>query len=259
MGHAFLLTLEFNGAGFCGWQRQREGHSVQGTVEAALERLAGSPVKAVAAGRTDSGVHAVGMPVTTTMPEKWHSPDLLRALNAVLPPTIAVRAVRQVKAGTCARRSAAGRRYRYDIGTDGTARSPFRSGVEWPLARQLDLGVLRRSASVIHGEHDFVAFAAVGEPKPHYRCKITEADWQQLSPGQLRFTIAADRFLHHMVRFLVGTMVEVGLGRREEGLMSKLLLATDNHSTPAPAPPQGLFFLSAGYPEEIYIGEAATW
>jgi tRNA pseudouridine38-40 synthase len=259
MGHAFLLTLQFDGTDFCGWQRQREGNSVQATLEEALGKLAGGPVKAIAAGRTDAGVHAEAMPVSTTMPERWTSAELLRALNKLLPQSVAVSRVRTVREGTDARRAATGRRYRYRIGTDNAARSPFRLRTEWSLGRPLDRGALDRAAGVLRGDHDFRAFAAVGEPKPHYRCRITEATWEETAPGRLQFMIAADRFLHHMVRFLVGTMVEIGLGRQEEGLMPRLLAATDNQQTPAPAPPQGLSFVSAGYPDSLFLGEDARW
>jgi tRNA pseudouridine38-40 synthase len=259
MGRAFLLTLQFDGTEYCGWQRQRAGRSIQGEMETALGRLAGGPVRAVAAGRTDAGVHALGMPVSTVMPLRWESAELLRALNALLPASIAVTAVREVQPGTNARRSALGRRYHYDIGTDGSCRSPFRSRVEWPLGRPLDAGALERVASVILGEHDFRAFAVVGEPKPHYRCRVQEARWQPHGGPGLRFVIAADRFLHHMVRFLVGTMVEIGLGRRREEEMAELLLLDHNHHTAPPAPAAGLWFREAWYPETIWIGPEVTW
>lgn len=259
MGRAFLLTLQFDGTEYCGWQRQREGRSVQGEVERVLQRLAGSRVRAVAAGRTDAGVHALAMPVTIAMPERWTAAELLRAMNALLPVSIAVSAVRAVRPGTDARRSASGRRYRYDVGTDGSCRSPFRQRTEWPLGRALSLGALERAASVLPGEHDFRAFAVVGEPKPHYRCRVLEAAWHEIEPGRLRFTIAADRFLHHMVRFLVGTMVDVGLGRREEGDMARLLHRTDNSETSPPAPAAGLAFVAAWYPDDIWLEESATW
>ena len=259
MGRAYFLTLQFDGTDFCGWQRQREGRSVQGEVERVLGRLTGGPVKAVAAGRTDAGVHAAGMPVSVTVPPRWSAAELLRAMNALLPDAIAVRSVRAVRPGSDARRSASGRRYRYDIGTDGSCRSPFRRRTEWPLGRALSLGALERAASVLPGEHDFRAFAVVGEPKPHYRCRVSEATWREIEPGRIRFTIAADRFLHHMVRFLVGTMVDVGLGRREEGDMATLLTRTDNSDTSPPAPASGLTFVSAWYPDDIWLDEEATW
>jgi tRNA pseudouridine38-40 synthase len=259
MGRTFLLTLQFDGTEYCGWQRQREGRSVQGEMEAALGRLAGGTARAVAAGRTDAGVHAIGMPVTTVMPHRWESADLLRALNALLSSSIAVAAVREVRPGTNARRNALGRRYHYDIGTSGASRSPFRSRTEWPLGRALDLGALERAASVILGEHDFRPFAVIGEPKPHYRCRVQEARWQSHQDRGVRFVVAADRFLHHMVRFLVGTMVEIGLGRRPETEMSELLALDHNHRTASPAPASGLSFVEAWYPESIWAGPEVCW
>lgn len=259
MSRAFLLTLQFDGTEYCGWQRQREDRSVQGTVEEVLSRLAGMPVKATAAGRTDAGVHALALPVTATMPSRWESSELLRAANSLLPSEIAVAAVREVRPGTDARRSAVGRRYRYDVGMDPSARSPFRSRTCWALGKRLDHGALRGAAGVIAGEHDFRAFAAVGEPKPHYRCTIREADWQLRDDGVARFEISADRFLHHMVRFLVGTMVDIGLGRRQEGDMTELLQSRDNSLTSPPAPASGLSFLAAAYPDDIWAGPEAAW
>src|SRR5690606_16997024 len=127
MGRAFLIKMQFDGTENCGWQRQILGRSVRGTGVEAVDRFAGGSVKAVAAGRTDAGVHALGMPVTVEMPQRWESADLLRAANALLPPSIAVTAVREVRPGTNARKHATGRRYQYDIGVTPAGRSPFRS------------------------------------------------------------------------------------------------------------------------------------
>lgn len=259
MERTFLLVLEFDGTDFCGWQRQPESRSVQLVVEQALGRLAGSARRVVGAGRTDAGVHALGMPVSTTMPPRWEPSELQRAVNAVLPSDVAVRAVHEVAAGTDARRAALRRRYRYDIGTDVRCRSPFRVRTEWGLGRPLDLDVLNRVAGVLLGEFDFRAFAVVGEPKPHYRCRIVEASWAPQESSQLRFTIAANRFLHHMVRMLVGTMVDIGLGRRPESDMARLLTLSHNAETSPPAPAAGLSFVEASYPESIYLTERATW
>jgi tRNA pseudouridine38-40 synthase len=259
MERALLLFLEFDGTEFCGWQRQTHGRSVQLVLESALTELAGRETRAVAAGRTDAGVHALAMPVSTTMPPRWTCPDLLRALNAVLPREIAVREVRAVVPGTDARRSALERRYQYDIGIDAAARSPFRSRSEWQITKPLAHDAMQRAALTLTGEHDFRAFAAVGEPKPHYDCTVSEAHWQQLDATRIRFTVAANRFLHHMVRMLVGTMVDIGLGRRPEADMTALLLRRDNSETSAPAPAAGLFFLSARYPDSCFLNERAAW
>ena len=259
MERALLLFLEFDGTDFCGWQRQARGRSVQLVLEGALSELAGSARKAVAAGRTDAGVHALAMPVSVTMPERWTCSELLRALNAVLPREMAVREVRAVSPGTDARRSALERRYRYEIGIDAAARSPFRSRTAWAIAKPLSQDAMQRAADLLAGEHDFRAFAAVGEPKPHYDCTISEARWQQPDATRIRFIVAADRFLHHMVRMLVGTMVDIGLGRRAEGDMARLLERRDNRDTSPPAPAAGLSFLSARYPESCFLPERAAW
>jgi tRNA pseudouridine38-40 synthase len=259
MERTLLLFLEFDGTDFCGWQRQPQGRSVQQVLEGALSTLADRPCKATAAGRTDAGVHALAMPVSVAMPSHWTCQELLRALNAILPSEIAVREVRAAAAGTDARRSALERRYRYEIGITAAARSPFRSRTEWSLGRPLAHDAMQRSADCLCGEHDFRAFAAVGEPKPHYDCTITEATWQQTDPARLQFTVAANRFLHHMVRLLVGTMVDVGLGRRSETDMTLLLARRDNSATSPPAPASGLSFVSARYPEQTFLAERAAW
>jgi tRNA pseudouridine38-40 synthase len=258
MERALLLFLEFDGTDFCGWQRQARGRSVQQVVEAALSQLAGKPCAAVAAGRTDAGVHALAMPVSTTMPQRWTCRDAVRALNAVMPSDVAVREVRAVHSGVNARRAALGRQYRYDVGVTGLTRSPFCARTQWPLARELAVDSMQQAADALPGTHDFRAFAAVGEPKPHYDCSIGEARWERYD-NVVRFTIAADRFLHHMVRMLVGTMVDVGLGRRPPADLKSLLTRTDNSATSPPAPAAGLTFVSATYPDSCFEGECATW
>jgi len=259
MERALLLFLEFDGTDFCGWQRQTRGRSVQMVIEGALAELAGAPRKAVAAGRTDAGVHAVALPVTTTMPPRWSCAELLRAMNAVLPADVAVQEVRAVTDGTDARRSAIERRYRYDIAVDRRGRSPFRSRTEWWLGRALDVDGMQRAGDLLMGRHDFRAFAAVGEPKPHYDCTVSEAGWRTRDNGRLRFTIAADRFLHHMVRMLVGTLVDIGLGRRPGDDMETLLARHDSDDTSPPAPACGLSFAAARYPEACFLEERAAW
>jgi tRNA pseudouridine38-40 synthase len=259
MERALLLFLEFDGTEFCGWQRQTHGRSVQLVLEGALTELAGRARKAVAAGRTDAGVHALAMPVSVEMPQRWTCRELLRALNAILPSEIAVREVRAVVPGTDARRSALERRYRYDIGIDLAARSPFRARTEWQITHPLSHAAMQRAALTLAGEHDFRAFAAAGAPKPHYDCTVSEAHWQQPDASRLRFTVAANRFLHHMVRMLVGTMVDIGLGRRPECDLAELLLRQDNSDTSPPAPAAGLFFLSARYPDTCFLNERAAW
>jgi tRNA pseudouridine38-40 synthase len=250
----FLAVVHFDGGRFVGWQRQREGRSVQGEFEQVLERLAGGPVAAHAAGRTDAGVHALGLGVSFSLPDKWTAPAAQRALNALLPPDCWVESVSPMRPGFHARKSAVARAYRYDVGTDAASASPFRRRFEWALGRPLDFMALRAAAAVVQGEHDFQSFSVRGQDKAHWRCRITRAEWTERPEGRgVSFHVAADRFLHHMVRMLVGTMAEIGLGRRPVADMAALLVRGDNLETSPPAPPQGLFFGSVAYPADCYL------
>ena len=257
MTRTFLAVLQYDGGDFVGWQRQAEGRTVQGEFESVLTRLTGSRIVAHGAGRTDAGVHAMGLGVSFVVPEKWTAGDLHRAFNALLPRDCWVESVRRMQDSFHARKCAAGRRYRYDVGCDAAASSPFRRRTEWALGRPVDYLLLEAAASVLQGEHDFTAFSVRGTPQRHFRCRIEHAQWEQREDGQgVRFYVAADRFLHHMVRMLVGTMIDIGLGRRAPGDMSELLGHTDNDATSPPAPPQGLFFVSASYPKRWYMESA---
>jgi tRNA pseudouridine38-40 synthase len=254
MSRTFLATLHFDGTGFVGWQRQPARRSVQLEFERVLERLFGHHAPTTAAGRTDAGVHALGLGVSFAAPASWTAPTLRRALNALLPRDCWAESVHPMRSGFHARKSAVSRHYRYDIGTDAAAASPFRRPFEWALARPLGLGALRAAAALLQGEHDFRAFAAKGEPKPHYRCHLAVAEWTERSEGKgVSFHVEADRFLHHMVRMLVGTMVDIGLGRRPLADISMLLERGDNQPTSPPAPPQGLYFVAARYPPALYL------
>jgi tRNA pseudouridine38-40 synthase len=256
MSRTFLATLQYDGTGFVGWQRQPVGRSVQVEFERVLERLFGRRTVAHAAGRTDAGVHAVGQGVSFSAPVSWTESSLRRALNGLLPRDCWVEAVHPMEPGFHARKSALSRRYRYDIGLDEASASPFRSPFEWALGKSLDLELLRAAARTVRGEHDFRAFAAKAD-KPHYRCHLVLAEWEMRVAGRgVSFQVEADRFLQRMVRMLVGTMVDIGLGRRPLEDMTVLLYRGDNQETSPPAPPQGLYFAAVTYPPELFA--AAT-
>ncbi len=248
MSRTFLALLQFDGRRYVGWQRQRVGRSVQGEVEAVLEQLTGQPIAVTGAGRTDAGVHAEALGASFQLPARWQQAATRRAMNALLPDDCWVTAVHRMHDGFHARRSAISRRYRYLVGTDDASASPFRRHFEWSLRRRLDLSMLRDAAAEIIGEHSFEAFSVRGQEKAHHRCRLHQAEWRERVDGRgVEFRVEADRFLHHMVRMLVGTMVEVGLGRRPVADMRRILEANDNGGTSAPAPPQGLYFVAAAY------------
>jgi tRNA pseudouridine38-40 synthase len=260
MSRTYLALLHYDGRAFVGWQRQPNGRSVQAELEGVLERLCGRRIVAHGAGRTDAGVHAVGLGVSFTVPPSWTASSLRRALNALLPRDSWVERLLPMVPGFHARKSATGRWYRYDVGTDEEALSPFRRPYEWALGRPLDENLLQRAAALALGQHDFRAFAVRKPPATEagdgssYLCTLRLTSWEPRGIDRgFSFQVAADRFLHHMVRFLVGTMVDIALGRRPLEDMAILLTAPDNQATSPPAPPQGLYFVAAEYPAAFYL------
>ena len=253
----FLAVIQYDGGGFAGWQRQPKDRTVQAEFEAVLERLVGRRTRVTGAGRTDAGVHALGQAASFLGSERWSSEELRRALNALLPREIWVQRVHVMRPGIDARRNATARRYRYLIGTDEAAASPFRKPYEWALSRALDVSALQRAAAALLGEHDFRGLAAAGANTAHYRCRVALAEWAPRADGMgMAFTVEADRFLHHMVRFIVGTMVDIALGRRPPADFPRLLAATDNLAASPPAPPQGLYLEAVHYPSDLYAEES---
>ena len=248
-----LLLLQYDGGSFAGWQRQPSARTVQGVVEDILARLLDRRTPVIGSGRTDAGVHATGQAAAAMVPERWEPRDLMRAMNALLPSDVWVAAARRMVPGFNPRRDALERTYCYRIGTDAGGRSPFRSRHEWALGCPLDVARLLTAARSLLGEHSFRALSAKGPEKEHYRCRVLEALWlAREDAGGLEFWITANRFLHHMVRFLVGTMVDIARGRREPEDLAKLLGDADNSDASPPAPPQGLFLVGVRYPAHLF-------
>ena len=187
------------------------------------------------------------------VPDKWKPVEMMRALNALLPPDVWVASACRMQPGFNPRRDAIERTYCYRIGLDAAARSPFRRDREWALTPPLDEALIASAAGAISGEHGFQALSAAGQEKTHYRCHVHEAIWQRREDADgFEFWITADRFLHHMVRFLVGLMVDVGRGKRPLADLAGLLDRTDNQSASPPAPAHGLFLVHVRYPGECY-------
>ena len=252
--HAILLVTQYDGGQFAGWQRQLSARTVQGEMERVLTRLCGGATAAIGAGRTDAGVHAHGQGVGVTVASRWTPEVLRRAVNALLPGDIWVQSAHAMAAGFHPRRSAIARRYCYLLGTDEGTRSPFRRRYEWAALKPLDFASLLAEADALVGEHEFRAFA-VAHTAPvddHHRCVIHHAAWTARD-GVLVFEVTANRFLHHMVRFLVGTMVEVALGRRPRGTIARLLAVANNSETAAPAPAHGLSLHEVVYPPTLFL------
>jgi tRNA pseudouridine38-40 synthase len=250
------LVLHYDGARFAGWQRQPAARTVQGVVEDALTQLCNAPTRAIGAGRTDAGVHARGQAVGTCVPASWTVVKLRRALNALLPDDVWVANAFEMRPEFHARYSAVARRYSYCLGTDDAARSPFRAHWEWAIDHPLDRDALERAAGALVGEHSFRAYAVQGTApgSDDHRCTVHVARWRDRPNGYgLTFEIEADRFLHHMVRFVVGTMVGEASDVREPGTVARLLTASDNSDTSPPAPAHALVLEQVRYPESLYL------
>lgn len=248
------LVVQYDGAEFSGWQRQPAQRTVQGVIEEALERLCGAPISALGSGRTDAGVHARGQAVGVIVPARWESAQLRRALNAVLPSDVWVANASEMRPEFHARYSAVARRYGYHVGTDDQANSPFRRRFELVFSRPIERTALDAAAALVVGDHCFRAFAVEGTAPAtdEHRCIVTESRWTD-RPGGLLYTVKANRFLHHMVRFLVGTMLDIASGKRPVAAMSKLLVATNNRDVSPPVAAHALFLEAVEYPAELYL------
>lgn len=243
------FTLHYDGREFFGWQVQPGRRTVQGELERVLSKLTNAPAAVIGAGRTDRGVHATGQVAAADVPARWSAQSLRRAMNALLPDDVWVQDAEEAPPFFHPRYDAALRSYVYRLGLSPQADSPFRARWCWSLARPVELGAMERATAMLLGDHSFKAFAKAGQEERGDRCVVTEARWAPWEGVGLEFHVSANRFLHHMVRYLVGTLVDVGLGQRPEEDVARLLADPDGGlDTSPPAPPEGLFLSSVAYP-----------
>ena len=252
------LVLQYDGTDFAGWQVQPEQRTVQGVLEAILAKLSGAPVRVTGAGRTDAGVHARGQVAGVTVADHWTAEKMRRVLNEQLPNDVWVAAAHEMQPAFHARYDATARRYSYAVGLDAEAESPFRRRWTLPWTRALDREVLDWCAARLLGTHMFRGFAVRGtaHADDDHRCEVRIARWRRNDPGApegLVFDVAANRFLHHMVRFLVGTMLEAASGKRPKEEFAALLAATDNDDVSPPAAAMGLCLEEVTYPPTLYL------
>lgn len=239
------LTLAYDGTRFVGWQRQSAGESIQGLLEDALTRFEGAPVTVNGAGRTDAGVHALGQVASVRLTSTHDAATLVRGLNAQLPDDIRILTVEEQDERFHARFSARSKTYRYQI-LNAPIGSPFQRAYVWHLAEPLALGPMRRAAALLVGTHDFAAFRSAGRDVSTTIRTVTRSGWYETS-GTLNYEIAGDGFLRHMVRAVVGTLVEIGRGWRQPEDMAALLDGGTRAQAGATAPPHGLFLVSVDY------------
>lgn len=240
----FCLTIEYDGTDFYGWQVQPNRRTVQGVLQEKLGSILDQSVKLVAAGRTDTGVHALGQVASFEAKTRHGAETLERALNGLLPEDVGVSSVCQVPAGFHARFDALWRRYRYRI---SRRRKPLESKHVWFVHYALDVERMRRGTDLLLGEHDFRSFCSVDASEGSYLSDVHWCRWAE-HEDEIWFEIEADRFLHGMVRTIVGTSVDVGRGKVPPARMKEILEARDRRAAGMTAPACGLYLLSVAYP-----------
>jgi len=241
------LTLAYDGTRFVGWQRQAEGESIQGLLEHALARFEGASVDVHGAGRTDAGVHALGQVASARVTFTHDTTTLARALNALLPEDIRVVDVAEAAPDFHARFDARSKTYQYEMRTTPVS-TPFDRAYVWHLPEPLDLNAMRQAAAVLVGRHDFAAFQSAGSETSSTVRTLSRSELLA-GDGFLRYEIAGDGFLRHMVRAIVGTLVEIGRGRRPLSTMAELVAGGTRGDAGATAPARGLFLVRVDYHE----------
>ena len=260
-GRTLKLTVCYDGTHLVGWQRQAEGDSVQALLEDALARFEGAPVVVHGAGRTDAGVHALGQVASVCVTFAHDNATLARALNAQLAPAVRVLRVDDAATDFHARFDARAKTYRYLI-RNAAFVSPFERTFVWHVPQPLDRDAMKEAARVFEGTHDFTAFHSLGsdssgsvrtihESGMRSAASFTAADplhvTMEAGADLLAYEVRGNGFLRHMVRTMVGTLVEVGRGWRSPVSIGESLRSRRREQAGATAPPQGLFLVGVDY------------
>ncbi|MBP8644605.1 MAG: tRNA pseudouridine(38-40) synthase TruA [Syntrophobacteraceae bacterium] len=245
-GRNIRLVLEYDGSHYHGWQRQRGLLTIQEVLESRLEIMLNRPMSVRASGRTDAGVHAKGQVVNFYSETRMMPQEIQRGLNSLLPGDVVVLAAEEVPDSFHAQFSATSKTYEYRI-LNRPEPSALERHYAWHIRRPLCLDSIFESLKLLTGSHDFAAFMASGGSVRCTERELTQASVEQPDPEHLMFTFEANGFLRHMVRNLVGTLVEVGLGKRMPEEISSILAAKDRRAAGMTAPAHGLYLVSVRY------------
>ncbi len=241
----FAARVGYMGGAYCGWQRQQGVSSVQQKIEESLAALEGRPVSVTAAGRTDSGVHALGQTISFTLSREWSPDKLIMAVNFRLPPDIALLEAAAVAPGFDARRHALWREYRYFI-WHGNALPPFLWGRVWWNRFRWDFDAVRRACALYEGDHDFRAFCKTAE--------LPERTFRTIHRSRVRrrgnltvFTVRGNAFLTNMVRIMAGNLNAVGRGKKPLSWLEDLLRGRPRDQSAMTSPAEGLYLWKVSY------------
>jgi tRNA pseudouridine38-40 synthase len=245
----FKLTMAYDGTDFAGWQWQPKERTLQGELEATLQRVTGYQTKCFASGRTDAGVHALGQVVSFDSPTRLAPDALTKALNAELPDDMLVFEVEAAADGFHAQRDAVRKRYRYVL-EDGRIRDLFDRGYLWHIYRKLDVEAMQAAAASLVGTHDFLSFESAGSSRLNTVRTIFDLLVERRSAElteRVVIEVEADGFLYNMVRNIVGTLVQVGKGKESVTWPTAVLALRDRSKAGMTAPAQGLYLVGVEY------------
>ncbi len=237
------LEIEYDGTDFCGWQKQPKVRTVEGEIAKVLSGLIGSEPEIIVAGRTDSGVHALGQVANFSCISPMSPGEIMNATNAILPPDIRIAGAEEAPLAFNARFDAVKRTYRYEITRRPT--SVWRKH-KWHVKYEIDLDAMKAAAGSLVGEHDFTAFTSKDEDRSPW-ISMKAVTVAAVEPGGIEITLTANRFLRRMVRMLTGTLVEVGRGKLATGDFCDILAGRDRERAGPCAPPHGLYLVAVEY------------
>lgn len=243
----FFIELSYNGQAYHGWQNQPNAISVQEVLEKALSTILKTEISIMGAGRTDTGVHASQMFAHFDFEGSFESKDLVYKLNSYLPKDIAVKDVFEVQPEAHTRFNATSRTYHYKI---STSKNVFDYDFAYQVQLPLDVDAMNEACKILFEYKDFQCFSKSNTDVKTYNCDINEAFWTQNS-HQLVFTITANRFLRNMVRAIVGTMVNIGLGKLKPNDLHNIIASKDRGKAGFSAPAHGLYLVKIVYPNSI--------
>lgn len=243
------LTIQYDGRGYLGWQRNQDKPTIQRALETSFEAVFGIRTAANGSGRTDGGTHAEGQVASALLPETEDLSQTRQALNAALPSDIRILDLQRAAADFHARDSAVGKVYRYVIWNDAACPKE-RKGRVWHVPDPLDVAAMELVAPVFVGCHDFASFATRPNFKQKSTVRTVDRCELEFEAPQITITIGADGFLYKMVRNIVRAMVKVGEGRYDEADLRRILAARDRKASPGTAPASGLYLDSVLYPDD---------
>ncbi len=242
----FKITIEYDGTDYHGWQRQADDRTIQGEIEKALMTMTGNKVTLTGAGRTDAGVHAFGQVANFHCHTALDPGVFLKGLNSLLPKDIVITRCTQASVKFHARYDVKSKSYHYRILNRDLPAAIFRQHA-WHIRKRLNLDAMLNSLCYIIGTHDFKAFEATGSPRANTIRSVMHADLEKMDDGYLVFKIEGNGFLRFMVRNIVGTLVDVGLGKITPRDINRILVSKDRNLAGITAPAHGLFLMHVNY------------